>query len=209
MASNDWRAALGAVADEWALDAAAIEALAIYLEQLGRWNRVHNLTAVRDPQQWIPRHILDSLTLRPYLHGDRILDVGTGAGLPGFVLAACERRRDFCLLDSAAKRIRFLRNVIGLAGLSRVEAVHMRIEDFRPAAPYTTVLARAFKAPADMVARVAPQVATGGRVLAMLGQRSVADAPLPAPWSYRSVDPVTIPGETAERHIAIIERAET
>lgn len=151
MASNDWRAALSAVADEWALDATAIEALAVYLEQLGRWNRVHNLTAVREPAQWIPRHILDSLTLRPYLHGDRILDVGTGAGLPGFVLAACERERDFCLLDSAAKRIRFLRNVIGLAGLTRVEAVHRRIEDFRSTEPYTTVLARAFKAPADMM----------------------------------------------------------
>ncbi|WP_019612221.1 16S rRNA (guanine(527)-N(7))-methyltransferase RsmG [Thioalkalivibrio sp. AKL7] len=208
MASNDWRAALAAVAGDWSLDPPAIEALAIYLEQLGRWNRVHNLTAVRDPAQWIRRHILDSLTLRPYLRGDRVLDVGTGAGLPGFVLAATEREREFCLLDSAAKRIRFLRNVIGLARLSGVEAVHVRIEDFQPSAPYTTVLARAFKAPADMVSRVAPQVAEGGRVLAMLGQRSVVAEPLPAPWSYRSVDPVTIPGETAERHIAIIERAD-
>lgn len=181
--------------------------LATYLAELVRWNRVHNLTAVRDPAQLIPRHILDSLTLRSYLQGGRVLDVGTGAGLPGFILAATERERAFCLLDSAAKRIRFLRNVLGLTGLSSVEALHSRIEDFHPEALYTTVLSRAFKAPAEMLDRVGHTVAPGGRVLAMLGQRRVVDDPLPAPWSYHRVDPVTIPGEMAERHVAIIERA--
>ncbi len=207
MASEDWGARLASCADAWELDARAREVLAIYLAELQRWNRVHNLTAVRDPALLIPRHVLDSLTLRPYLQGERVLDVGTGAGLPGFILAATERERDFCLLDSAAKRIRFLRNVIGLTGLANAEAIHARIEDFHPEAPYTTVLSRAFKAPAEMLARVARTVAPGGRVLAMLGQRRVVDDPLPAPWAYRRVDPVTIPGEVAERHVAIIERA--
>ena len=206
MASDRWRAALAPYAADWGLDDPACAALAVYLEQLERWNRVHNLTAVRDPRQWIPRHLLDSLTLRPYLHGTRILDVGTGAGLPGLVLATVEREREFCLLDSAAKRIRFLRTVIGLAGLSHVEALHLRIEDFAPEVPFTTVVSRAFKAPAEMLARVAHTVAEDGRVLAMLGQREVANEPLPAPWSYRGVEPVTIPGEPAARHIAIIER---
>lgn len=207
MASEDWAARLEPLADVWHLDARAREVLATYLAELLRWNRVHNLTAVRDPAQLIPRHVLDSLTLRPYLHGERVLDVGTGAGLPGFILAATERERTFCLLDSAAKRIRFLRNVIGLTGLANAEAIHGRIEDFQPEALYTTVLSRAFKAPAEMLARVAHTVAPEGRVLAMLGQRQVVDDPLPAPWSYRRVDPVTIPGEVAERHVAIIERA--
>lgn len=206
MASEDWAAQLAPYADAWDLDARAQEVLATYLAELWRWNRVHNLTAVRDPAQLIPRHVLDSLTLRPYLQGKRVLDVGTGAGLPGFILAATERERDFCLLDSAAKRIRFLRNVIGLTGLANAEAIHARIEDFQPEGLYTTVLSRAFKAPSGMLARVAHTVAPGGRVLAMLGQRKVVEAPLPAPWSYRQVDPVTIPGEMAERHVAIIER---
>ncbi|WP_018871615.1 16S rRNA (guanine(527)-N(7))-methyltransferase RsmG [Thioalkalivibrio sp. ALJ16] len=206
MASEVWATRLQPYAEAWGLDARACEVLAFYLDELLRWNRVHNLTAVRDPAQLIPRHVLDSLTLSPYLHGDRVLDVGTGAGLPGFVLAVVERERSFCLLDSAAKRIRFLRNVIGRTGLHHVEAIHARIEDFHPDAPYTTVLSRAFKAPADMLARVEHTVAPGGRVLAMLGQRRVVDEPLPGPWSYQRVDPVTIPGETAERHVAIIER---
>ncbi|WP_038052385.1 16S rRNA (guanine(527)-N(7))-methyltransferase RsmG [Thioalkalivibrio sp. ALJ1] len=207
MASSDWAAQLEPYADTWDLDPRACAVLATYLAELVRWNRVHNLTAVRDPTQLIPRHILDSLTLRPYLQGGRVLDVGTGAGLPGFILAATEREQAFCLLDSAAKRIRFLRNVIGLTGLSGVEALHSRIEDFHPEALYTTVLSRAFKAPAEMLDRVGHTVAPGGRVLAMLGQRRVVDDPLPAPWSYHRVDPVTIPGEMAERHVAIIERA--
>ncbi|WP_019625285.1 16S rRNA (guanine(527)-N(7))-methyltransferase RsmG [Thioalkalivibrio sp. ALJT] len=207
MANDVWATRLEPHAAAWGLDSRACEVLALYLGELLRWNRVHNLTAVRDPAQLIPRHVLDSLTLRPYLYGDRVLDVGTGAGLPGFVLAAVERERGFCLLDSAAKRIRFLRNVIGRTGLPHAEAIHARIEDFRPARPYTTVLSRAFKAPAEMLERVEHTVAPGGRVLAMLGQRRVVDAPLPAPWSYQRVDPVTIPGETAERHVAIIERA--
>ena len=207
MASDDWAAQLAPYADAWDLDTRAREVLVIYLAELLRWNRVHNLTAVRDPAQLIPRHVLDSLTLRPYLHGERVLDVGTGAGLPGFILAATERERAFCLLDSAAKRIRFLRNVIGLTGLGNTDAIHARIEDFHPGVLYTTVLSRAFKAPAEMLARVGHAVAPEGRVLAMLGQRQVVDDPLPAPWSYRRVDPVTIPGEVAERHVAIIERA--
>lgn len=206
VASERWRAALAPYAADWGLDKAACAALAVYLEQLERWNRVHNLTAVRDPRQWIPRHVLDSLTLRPYLHGQRILDVGTGAGLPGLVLAAVERDRGFCLLDSAAKRIRFLRNVIALAGLNHAEALHLRIEDFTPERPFSTVVSRAFKAPAEMLARVEHTVADDGRVLAMLGRRDIVDEPLPAPWSYRGVEPVTIPGEPAARHIAIIER---
>lgn len=207
MANDPWRAALARHAAAWALDEPACTALAVYLEQLERWNRVHNLTAVRDPALLIPRHVLDSLTLRPYLQGNRVLDVGTGAGLPGFVLAAAEPARSFCLLDSAAKRVRFLRHVIGRTGLAGVEVIHARVEAFQPQEPYTTVLSRAFKAPAEMLRRAGHTVAPGGRVLAMLAQRQVVEDPLPAPWSYQRVDPVTIPGEMAPRHVAIIERA--
>ena len=211
-----WRAELAQHADDAGLSEPAIDALVTWLIQLERWNRVHNLSAVRDPGQMVSRHILDSLSLRPWLRGTRILDVGTGAGLPGLILAIADAHsptdseaaaRHYCLLDSAAKRVRFLRHVIGLLHLANAEAQHRRIEDFAPEALCDTLISRAFKSPRETLERAGHLVAPGGHVLAMLGPADRAREALPDPWSYHAVEPVTIPGEHAPRHIAIIERA--
>ncbi len=212
---STWRAELAQHAGDAELTEPAIDALVTWLTQLERWNRVHNLSAVRDPRQMVSRHILDSLSLRPWLRGTRILDVGTGAGLPGLILAIADAHaptdpevaaRHYCLLDSAAKRVRFLRHVIGLLHLANAEAQHRRIEDHASETPCDTLVSRAFKSPRETLERAGHLVAPDGCVLAMLGPADRAREALPEPWSYHAVEPVTIPGEPAPRHIAIIER---
>lgn len=177
-----------------------------YLELLERWNRVHNLTAVTGAEAMLNRHVLDSLSVLPWLHGDRVLDVGSGAGLPGLILALADPAREYLLVDAAAKRVRFLRVAIGELGLPHVSSEHARVEDLRPSRRFDTVVSRAFAAPPEFVRRAGHCVALGGRMLAMLGQAVAADEDLPVGWSYRSVEPVRVPGSPASRHIAVIER---
>src|SRR5690606_5212120 len=113
-------------------------ALGAFLELLERWNRVYNLTAVRDPDEIVARHFVESLALRPLLRGERIADVGTGAGFPGMPLAIAAPERSFTLIDSRAKRIRFLRHVVAELGLRNVELVQGRAEHLRPERPFAT-----------------------------------------------------------------------
>ena len=177
-----------------------------YLQLLERWNRVHNLTAVKGAEAMVDRHVLDSLSVLPWLRGRNVLDVGSGAGLPGLVLALADRSREYLLLDAAAKRVRFLRTAIAELGLGHVEAVHGRVEDLHPNPRFATVVSRAFAAPPEFVRLAGHCLAPGGRMLAMLGQAAAAEASLPPGWSYRGVEPVRIPGSPASRHIAVIER---
>jgi 16S rRNA (guanine527-N7)-methyltransferase len=199
-------AALSAACAARGLDPALIPGVVRYLQLLERWNRVHNLTAVTGAEAMLDRHVLDSLSVLPWLHGDRVLDVGSGAGLPGLVLALADPSREYLLLDAAAKRVRFLRAAIAELGLAHVQAHHGRVEDLRPEAGFATVVSRAFAAPPEFVRRAGHCVAPGGRMLAMLGQAAAAREALPAGWSYRRVEPVRIPGSPATRHIAVIER---
>lgn len=188
------------------LDPALIPGVVHYLTLLERWNRVHNLTAVKGAEAMLDRHVLDSLSVRPWLHGSRVLDVGSGAGLPGLILALADPDREYLLLDAAAKRVRFLRAAIAELGLDHVQAVQSRVEDLHPEPGFATVMSRAFAAPPEFVRLAGHCVAPGGVMLAMLGQANAADAALPAGWKYRSVEPVRIPGLSASRHIAVIER---
>jgi 16S rRNA (guanine527-N7)-methyltransferase len=199
-------AALSAACAARGLDPALIPGVVRYLQLLERWNRVHNLTAVTGAEAMLDRHVLDSLSVLPWLHGDRVLDVGSGAGLPGLILALADPTRGYLLLDAAAKRVRFLRAAIAELGLEHVQARHGRVEDLRPEAGFATVVSRAFAAPPEFVRRAGHCVAPGGRMLAMLGQAAAADEALPTGWSYRRVEPVRIPGSSATRHIAVIER---
>lgn len=146
---------------------APAEALALtrYLNLLGKWNRVYNLTGIRDDTRLIERHLIESLALGPLLAGRRIADVGTGAGLPGIPLAVTQPTRDFTLIESRVKRVRFLRHVLGELHLVNAVVEHGRAEVLCFPAPFDTVLARAVASPIRLLEIVRPLTKPGSRVL--------------------------------------------
>jgi 16S rRNA (guanine527-N7)-methyltransferase len=126
--------------------------LASFLELMLRWNEVHNLTSVTDLDEMIDRHLVESLACAPYLQGDRVADVGSGAGLPGIPLAIARPEIQFTLIESRGKRVRFLEHIRGALELSNVVVEHARAEDLSPEQPFVTVLARAVAAPSELIA---------------------------------------------------------
>lgn len=183
----------------------AVERLIRFLALLSKWNRAYNLTAVRDPRDMVIRHLLDSLSAVPYIKGPRVLDVGTGAGLPGIPLAIVLPRFQFVLLDSNGKKTRFVAQAIGELGLVNTAVEQGRAEDYRPAARFDTVIARAFAGIGQAVAAVAGLCRPDGRVLIMKGRypRRELDA-LGAGYRVAAVEPVSIPGLDAQRYIVHI-----
>lgn len=178
--------------------------------QLHKWNKAYNLTAVREPDQMLVRHIMDSLLVGPYLQGERIIDVGTGPGLPGLPLAICHPERDFVLLDSLGKRVRFMRQVIHELELTNVTAVQARVQDYQPDQPFDTVLSRAFASLADMLGWCHHLVSATGSFMALKGQydeQEVAD--IPTEYRLTGVWPVVVPDLTAARHILQIQPGAT
>ena len=145
--------------------------LAEYVALLAQWNRAYNLTAVRDPFAMIDRHVLDSLTALDVLVGHRLLDAGTGAGLPGLVLAILRPDVRCTLLDSARKKTRFCAHAAMTLGLDNVGVVSERLSDHRPPHLYSTVISRATFSVADLVAGARPLLDTPGRIIAMKGPR--------------------------------------
>ena len=120
------------------------------LQLLNKWNKAYNLTSVRDPQEMLVKHILDSIVVSPYLQGERFIDVGTGPGLPGLPLAIINPTKQFVLLDSLGKRISFIRNAVRELGLTNVEPVLSRVEEYQPEQKFDGVLSRAFASLKDM-----------------------------------------------------------
>ncbi|MEZ5564199.1 MAG: 16S rRNA (guanine(527)-N(7))-methyltransferase RsmG [Gammaproteobacteria bacterium] len=195
--------ALGIPADD-----ELIYRLADFLRLLAKWNQAWNLTSIRDPLAMVPLHILDSLTVRPLLAGQRILDVGCGAGLPGIPLALTEPAREFTLLDATLKKIRFVRQAIGTLKLRNARAEHSRIEDYAAVPPFDTVLCRAFAALPDFIRGAERLLAPDGQFLALKGKLPAVEIDaLPAGWRAAAVTPVTVPGLDAERHIIRVVRA--
>lgn len=180
----------------------ALERLLAYRDLLVRWNRVHNLTAIRDPQAMLAHHLLDSLAISPYLYGERVLDVGSGAGLPGIPLAVVNSARQFVLLDASIKRVRFLRHVFATLGLDNVEVVHERIERYRPAPPFATVTSRAFASLGDFAAAARGLLTEDGHLLAMKGRYPGEELQaLPVGIRLRSAQELKVPGLDAKRHL--------
>lgn len=187
-------------------DTAAAERLAHYLASLARWNRVYNLTAVRDPAAMVGRHILDSLAIAPWLRGSRILDAGSGAGLPGIPLAITHPALHFDLVDSNGKRTRFMTQMQAELALDNITVHQTRIENHHPARPADCVVARAFAPVERLLALTARLCARDGRLLVMQG---AADEPsnLPIDWRRSGPHRLRIPGLDAERHLLVLYRA--
>jgi len=186
---------------------AVIAALLRFVDLLIRWNRAFNLTGDRDPADLLTRHILDSLTIKPFLRGVTVLDVGTGAGLPGLPLALTEPERHFTLLDSRGKRMRFVRHAVGELSLENVTVVQARVEEYDPADRFDTVLCRAFTSVPDFVRRCGGLVASGGRLLAMKGRLPDGElGGLPVGWQNPEVNALMVPGLDAQRHVVILKR---
>jgi 16S rRNA (guanine527-N7)-methyltransferase len=178
------------------------------LDELARWNRTYNLTAISTPAEMLTHHLLDSLAIHCDLQGTRIADVGTGAGFPGLPLAVSNPARHFTLIDSTAKKIRFVSHAAQALRLTNVTAVHARAESLRPEAPFDTVVARALAPLPLMLAQVAPLCGAQTRVLAMKGRWPSEElAALPAPWRVARSRELKIPGLAEARCVIALTRA--
>lgn len=186
---------------------AAITQLLQYLALLTKWNRAYNLTAVRDPAEMVSRHLLDSLAVMPYVHGDHCADVGTGAGLPGIPLAIMYPQKRFTLIDSNGKKVRFVAQAIAELGLRNVKAIQCRVEKLKPEAPFDVVLSRAFATLADMAQGCEHLLSPTGVMLAMKGiypQQELSE--LREHLTVDACHALAIPGEAGQRHLVEIRR---
>ena len=180
-----------------------------YLDLLERWNNTYNLTAIRDKETMLSRHILESLSLIPHLKGSQFIDVGTGAGLPGIPLAIAMPEAQFTLLDSLNKRMRFLTQVLHELHLANVTLACSRIEDFQPTAQYDGILSRAFRNLPELLhltkALMQPQTIQ----YALKGESySEEIAALSPAYSVVSVDSLQVPGQAQPTHLVQIKGAE-
>ena len=177
------------------------------MDELERWNKKVNLTAIRNRDEMITHHLADSLSARPLLHGERILDVGTGAGFPGLPLAIVEPERHFELVDGNNKKIMFVQHAALTLGLSNVTAVKVRTEDYAPAEGFDTVIARAVGPLARLVEIAGHHVREDGVFVALKGRYPAEELEeLPKRWEYEVAE-LDVPGlEKGSRHAVSLRR---
>jgi 16S rRNA (guanine527-N7)-methyltransferase len=182
------------------------ERLMEYVTELMNWNRVYNLTSVRKPADIITRHILDSLSVLDHLQGRRVLDIGTGAGLPGIPLAIACPDIDFVLLDSSSKKLRFVQQTLGILELENVALVNSRVDEYRPDELFDTTVCRAFSDLPEYYRYALPLCRSGGRMLAMKGVYPMTEIEcLEDSGIHSEVIPLQVPGLDAERHLVIMQ----
>ncbi len=184
--------------------------LLAYVALLDKWNKVYNLTAVREPSRMIGLHILDSLALLPHLgQAKSMLDVGSGGGLPGICVAIAAPMLDVVMLDSLQKKTTFIRQAIGELELANASVVCERVEAFQPARQFDVVTSRAFAELADFVRGAAHLVVPGGRMLAMKGLYPHDElARLPDSVRVAEVVELHVPQVEGKRHVVILEQVE-
>jgi 16S rRNA (guanine527-N7)-methyltransferase len=183
----------------------AVDRLLDYRELLERWNAAYNLTAVRNADEMISRHLVDSLAILPYVHGRSLADLGTGPGLPGIPLAIAEPAREVLMVDSNGKKVRFLREAIRSLKLGNGRALQSRVEDVE--GTFECITARAFASLADMLGWGGHLLAPGGVWLAMKGKHPAEELDgVPEGFRVEAIHVLHVPGVQGERHLVVIRR---
>ena len=184
--------------------------LLAYLVLLQKWNKVYNLTAVRDPLEMVTLHLLDSLSVLPYIKTKNLLDVGSGGGLPGIVLAICLPNLLVTTIDTVQKKAIFMRQVKGELGLDNLQIVHARVESFMPDEKFEVIISRAFSELVMFVNLTKNLLAQNGQWLAMKGQMQHLELAVIELESLkikvRQIIPLTVAGLNAERHLVVLEK---
>jgi 16S rRNA (guanine527-N7)-methyltransferase len=188
------------------LDGAEAKLLA-YLALLDKWNRVYNLTAVRDTGRMVSHHLLDSLAAVPYFEGETVLDVGSGGGLPGIPLAIARPELQVTLIDSIAKKTAFLLQAKTELGLDNLTVVTGRVEDYRPQTGFDIITSRAFSDLREFATLTRHLLNPGGRWLAMKGLMPHEEIVMLPDWVRVSANiALAVPGLEASRHLIVLER---
>lgn len=209
---DELRKKISAGCDELGLraDDQQIDRFATLLTELERWSARVNLTAIRSIDKMISGHLLDSLAIRQFLHGDSIIDIGTGAGFPGLPLAIAEPSLTFVLLDSNGKKISFVQHIVGKLGLQNVRAVRARAEDYAAEDTFDTVIARALATIPRIIELGGHLTGKKGVLLALKGRYPAEELEqveqLADPWNWK-VEKISIPGlEQYSRHLVRLDR---
>jgi len=185
------------------IDEDKINQLLSFIKLIEKWNKAYNLTAIRDREEMVRLHLLDSLAILPYIEGERVIDIGTGAGLPGIPLAICLPETEFTLLDSNAKKTRFVQQAVLELKLKNVAVHHQRVEQFHPEKKFHVVITRAFASLPEIIELTAHLLNKEGFLLAMKGQNPEAELEQIA--AKKTVIPISVPGIEAERCLVRIE----
>lgn len=181
--------------------------LIAYLNLVTTWNRVFNLTNITEPSEMVYKHLIDSLAIAPFIQGTHLLDVGSGAGLPGIPLAILNPQQKWTLLDKNSKKTRFMTQAVAELELKNVQVVHSRCEEFQPASKFDSILSRAFGTLRMFVEVTAHLLAPNGQFIAMKGKYPDDELQdLPENVVVKEVKKVDIKGITIERHVVRLTR---
>ncbi len=190
------------------LSDAQVHACDVLLHELNDWNQRINLTAIRDPQQQITKHLLDSFSIHSYLQGSRIADVGTGAGFPGLPLALINPGKQFTLIDSINKKLRFVQHSAQAMKLNNVSVVHTRAETYQPEQKFDCVVSRALSSVENFIDWCGHLCVPGGKLLAMKGRYPDDELKsLPKPWKLIAVHVIQVAGLDEQRHLVELSLA--